>query len=84
MMNWLHQSVSWMYKMPWQGAQTTIYCSVDEKCADQSGLYYAECAEKKPYKAALNEEDAKALWDLSWKMVGLDESYDPFVESSKL
>jgi retinol dehydrogenase 12 len=23
-----------------QGAQTTIYCSVDEKIANESGLYY--------------------------------------------
>lgn len=66
-----------------QGAQTTIYCAVDEKCANESGLYYAECAVKKPSKEATNEEDAKGLWDLSWKMVGLDENYDPFVDSRK-
>jgi len=24
-----------------QGAQTTIYCSVDEKIANESGLYYS-------------------------------------------
>lgn len=23
------------------GAQTTIYCAVDEKCANETGLYYA-------------------------------------------
>lgn len=27
-------------KNPEQGAQTTIYCSVDEKAANESGLYY--------------------------------------------
>jgi len=27
-------------KNPEQGAQTTIYCSVDEKAADETGLYY--------------------------------------------
>lgn len=28
-------------KNPEQGAQTTIYCAVDEKAADETGLYYA-------------------------------------------
>lgn len=27
-------------KSPELGAQTTIYCSVDEKCANETGLYY--------------------------------------------
>lgn len=27
-------------KSPEQGAQTIIYCAVDEKTADQTGLYY--------------------------------------------
>jgi hypothetical protein len=25
---------------PRQGAQTTVYCAVDEKIAEESGLYY--------------------------------------------
>jgi hypothetical protein len=28
------------FKTPEQGAQTTIYCSVDESLADRTGLYY--------------------------------------------
>lgn len=28
-------------KTPIQGAQTTLYCSLDEKCANETGLYYA-------------------------------------------
>jgi len=28
------------FKTPEEGAQTTIYCSVDEKLANQTGLYY--------------------------------------------
>lgn len=27
-------------KTPEQGAQTSIYCSIDEQLADESGLYY--------------------------------------------
>lgn len=28
------------FKNPELGAQTTIYCAVDEKCANETGLYY--------------------------------------------
>lgn len=73
--------VGWTMKTPEQGAQTTIYCSVDEKCANESGLYYAECAVKTPTKAARNEEDAKRLWIESLKLVNLPENYDPFVRA---
>ncbi|XP_066259950.1 retinol dehydrogenase 13-like [Euwallacea similis] len=68
----------WAIKTPEQGAQTTIYCSVDEKCATESGLYYAECALKSPTKAAQNEEDAKRLWIESLKLVDLPDNYVPF------
>jgi len=30
-----------VYKNAEQGAQTTIYCSVDEKIANETGLYYS-------------------------------------------
>lgn len=65
-------------KTPEQGAQTTIYCAVDENAAKESGLYYSDCAVKVPSKNAQNAEDAKKLWDVSWKIVGLEENYDPF------
>ncbi|KAG7482476.1 hypothetical protein JOB18_021924 [Solea senegalensis] len=29
-----------LIKTPWEGAQTTIYCAVDESLANDSGLYY--------------------------------------------
>ncbi|KAH1030019.1 hypothetical protein HUJ05_003159 [Dendroctonus ponderosae] len=69
---------SWAVKTPEQGAQTTIYCSVDEKCANESGLYYAECAVKTPSQAASNKEDAKRLWIESLRLVGLPNNYNPF------
>ena len=30
-------------KTPWEGAQTSICCAVDEALPDQTGLYYADC-----------------------------------------
>ncbi|XP_037535353.1 retinol dehydrogenase 13-like [Nematolebias whitei] len=35
-----------LIKNPWEGAQTTIYCTVDESAANQSGLRYSDCALK--------------------------------------
>lgn len=28
-------------KTPIDGAETTLYCSLDEECANETGLYYA-------------------------------------------
>lgn len=67
-----------MIKTPEQGTQTTIYCAVDEKCANQTGLYYAECAEATASQAAQNLEVAERLWNESLKLVGLDQNYNPF------
>lgn len=61
-----------------QGAQTTIYCAVHENCASETGLYYDDCKVKKPCADAENLDIAKKLWDVSWELVGLEKSYDPF------
>ncbi|XP_013196184.2 retinol dehydrogenase 13 [Amyelois transitella] len=63
-------------KSPELGAQTTIYCAVDEKCANETGLYYSDCQVTTPSQMALDDENAKKLWGLSEKLVGLD--FDPF------
>jgi len=54
-----------------QGSQTTLYCCLEESIKDQSGLYYSNCREKRPSAKARNDEDAKRLWELSEKLVGL-------------
>ncbi|XP_071346223.1 retinol dehydrogenase 13 [Trachinotus anak] len=60
-----------LIKSPWEGAQTTIYCAVDESLANVSGLYYSDCAPKTPAPQALDDAAARKLWDLSASMVGL-------------
>lgn len=67
----LFHTFKWIIKSPWEGAQTTIYCAVDESLANVSGLYYSDCAPKKPAPQALDDAAAKKLWDLSASMVGL-------------
>ncbi|XP_075984939.1 retinol dehydrogenase 13-like [Anticarsia gemmatalis] len=64
-------------KSPELGAQTTIYCAVDEKCANETGLYYSDCAVTAPAAKAVNEADAKKLWDLSVELTGLGD-FNPF------
>ncbi|XP_072392072.1 retinol dehydrogenase 13-like [Diabrotica undecimpunctata] len=66
-------------KNPDQGAATSIYCAVDEKCATETGLYYAECKVTAPAQNASDEKLAKDLWALSLGYVGLKEDFNPFV-----
>ncbi|XP_069699643.1 retinol dehydrogenase 14-like isoform X3 [Periplaneta americana] len=65
------------FKTPEEGAQTSIYCAVDEKLADKTGLYYSDCKEKRVPAKARDPETAKRLWEVSAEMVGLG-SWDPF------
>lgn len=57
-------------KTPWQGAQTNIFCAVAEELDGVSGLYFADCKEKKAAPAALDELAAEQLWSLSLKLTG--------------
>lgn len=39
--SWAFNNImGWFLKSPKCGAQTTIYCAVDEACAGQTGMYY--------------------------------------------
>lgn len=58
-------------KSPWEGAQTTIFCAVDEGQAHVSGLYYSDCAPKEAAPQGQDDEAARKLWDLSASMVGM-------------
>nr|XP_049698164.1 retinol dehydrogenase 13 [Helicoverpa armigera]XP_049698165.1 retinol dehydrogenase 13 [Helicoverpa armigera] len=64
-------------KSPELGAQTTIYCAVDEKCANETGLYYSDCAVTSPAPKGLNDDYAKKLWEKSVELVKLGD-FNPF------
>lgn len=59
------------WKTPAQGAQTSIYCAVDESLDGVSGKYYSDCAEASMSKMALDDDLARKLWEVSVKMTGL-------------
>ena len=58
-------------KTPFYGAQTTLYCALDDAIECESGMYYSDCVQKSPSAAALNKEDQKKLWTISEEMVGI-------------
>jgi NAD(P)-dependent dehydrogenase (short-subunit alcohol dehydrogenase family) len=53
-----------------QGARTSLFCATAPELADQSGLYYDECAVKEP-GAAASAELAGELWRRSAEWVGV-------------
>jgi len=57
------------FKTPESGAQTTIFCAVDEALEGVTGKYFADCKEVETAEVAKNMDDAARLWDESLKMV---------------
>ena len=56
------------------GAQTTIYCAVEESLSKETGKYYADCKETPTCPVALsNKEDPRRLWELSERLTGLSK-----------
>lgn len=55
-----------------EGAQTTIYCAVDDSIPDFNGRYFADCQVAKCTPQASNVESAKKLWEISEKLVKLN------------
>ncbi|XP_062402568.1 retinol dehydrogenase 13-like isoform X2 [Sardina pilchardus] len=67
----LYQPFVLLIKTPTEGAQTTIYCAVEESLANESGLYYSDCERKPVAPQGLDDEAARRLWDVSATMAGL-------------
>ncbi|CAG2240970.1 RDH12 [Mytilus edulis] len=67
----LYFIITFFIKTPYEGAQTNIYCAVEESLDNETGKYYSDCAETTPTKTALDDGAAKKLWELSEKLVEL-------------
>ena len=61
------------FKSAKQGAQTSIYCAVQEGLEKHSGEYFSDCAVKATTALGNNMEVAKKLWDYSVKATKLEE-----------
>ena len=64
--------LKYVTKTPYHGAQTTLYCAMNPAAEKETGLYYSDCAPKRPSKAALDEQSQKRLWTISQQAVGLE------------
>ncbi|XP_067290585.1 retinol dehydrogenase 12, like [Pseudorasbora parva] len=74
-LNKFQQAAMWLAK-PFtkttvQGAQTTIYCAVAPELETESGKYYSDCAPSKCSNAAMDDEMAQRLWELSCKILSI-------------
>ena len=58
-------------KTPVEGAQTSIYCAVEEGIEKYSGLYFSDCAVKESSKGSCDEGVAKKLWERSENMTSV-------------
>jgi len=54
-----------------EGAKTTLFCATSPDVADQNGLYYEKCLEKRPSALALDDALAEQLWAKSVELTGV-------------
>lgn len=57
-----------------RGAATSVYVATSPDYAEQGGLYFSDCQEKKPdHKLALNDQACVDLWHRSCDLTGLED-----------
>lgn len=55
----------WFLKSSKQGAQTTIFCAVDEAVEGVSGKYFSDCGEREVMATVLDNDVQQRLWKMS-------------------
>ncbi|XP_077150434.1 dehydrogenase/reductase SDR family member 13 [Ranitomeya variabilis] len=64
--------IAWLLlKNPMEGAQTSIYCAVQEGIEMYSGRYFADCQVQQVKPHARDDAVAKKLWEVSEDLLGL-------------
>ncbi|XP_019745355.1 retinol dehydrogenase 14b [Hippocampus comes] len=61
------------FKSPLAGAQTPLYLACSPEVEGVSGKCFANCEEEELLAKATDEQAAKRLWDVSMRMVGLED-----------
>lgn len=56
---------------PAEAARTSVYCATSDEVADQSGLYYARMAVRRPSPVAEDDHLARELWERSERWCGV-------------
>jgi NAD(P)-dependent dehydrogenase (short-subunit alcohol dehydrogenase family) len=57
---------------PEDGAKTIVYLASSPEVQNKSSDYYVKCAAVRPSDVALNDADARRLWEVSTKLAGVD------------
>ncbi|XP_004080572.1 retinol dehydrogenase 13 isoform X1 [Oryzias latipes] len=65
---------SLLVKSPALGAQPSVFLAVSEEMEGVTGRYYDVMTEKEPAAQALDDEVACRLWEVSSRLVGLQEN----------
>ncbi|XP_078081035.1 dehydrogenase/reductase SDR family member 13-like [Mustelus asterias] len=63
--------IALFFRSPVDGAQTSIYCAVQEGIEKFSGRYFADCKVEEVLPHARDDAVARKLWEVSERMVGL-------------
>jgi len=63
--------VSRIDRSPFYGAQTILYCALDDDVVKFSGDYFKDCHRSELADFAKDELAAKTLWEDSLKITGL-------------
>ena len=61
------------YKTVESGAQTSIFCAVEESLENVTGKFYKDCKEIDTSADGDNMEDARRLWDVTEEMVNKED-----------
>ncbi|XP_054622890.1 retinol dehydrogenase 13-like isoform X1 [Dunckerocampus dactyliophorus] len=64
---------SLLVKNPELGSQPSVYMAVAEEMEGVTGRYYDVLTEKEPAPQAMDEDAARRLWEISSRLVGLEE-----------
>ena len=56
---------------PEEGADTQIWLATSDEVAGVTGKYFVRRRETRSSEASRNQDDARRLWDVSARMVGL-------------
>ena len=52
-----------------EGAQTSIYCALEDNITKDSGKYFDNCRVKEPNKLALDDDLYEKVWDVTLESV---------------
>lgn len=70
--------LAWLVlRAPQGGAQTPLYCALQEGIEPLSGRYFANCHVEEVSAAARDDQAAHRLWKVTKKLAGLGPEDDP-------